>query len=141
VRYPRLVRAGTRVDRLVLALDIAPTLIELAGGTPGPHIQGRSLVPLLSGARTGWRSSFMVEYFSDNAMPWLVGMSYKAVRTDRHKYIRWINRGRNGELDELYDLDGDPYELVNVVHHENYRQVRTQLHTKLRELVADAMGL
>lgn len=141
VRYPRLVQPGARVDRLVLALDIAPTLIDLAGGTPGSQIQGRSLVKLLSGERTDWRSSFMVEYFSDNAMPWLVGMSYKAIRTDCHKYIRWINRGLDGELDELYDLENDPYELVNVVRHESYRHVRVRLHAKLRELVADAMGL
>ena len=39
-------------------------------------------------------------------------MTYKAVRTDRHKYIRWVNRSRNGELDELYDLDRDPYEIT-----------------------------
>jgi hypothetical protein len=44
-------------------------------------------------------------------MPWLVGMTYKAVRTDRHKYIHWVNRGIAGELDELYDLDRDPHEL------------------------------
>ena len=47
-------------------------------------------------------------------MPWLVGMTYKAVRTDRYKYIHWVNRGRAGELDELYDLDKDPFELKNL---------------------------
>src|SRR5690348_17481063 len=40
-----------------------------------------------------------VEYWAEQAMPWLVGMTYKAVRTDRHKYIHWVNRGRSGELD------------------------------------------
>ena len=48
-------------------------------------------------------------------MPWLVGMTYKAVRTDRYKYIHWVNRGRAGELDELYDLERDPYELKNPI--------------------------
>ena len=84
VRYPPLVPAGSRPDALVLALDIAPTMLELAGGTPGPQVQGRSLVPLLGGRRPAdWRTSFLVEYWSENAMPWLVGMSYKAVRTER----------------------------------------------------------
>src|SRR5204863_2117195 len=49
VRYPPLIAPGTVVPEIALALDIAPTCIEIAGGTPGPHIQGRSLVPLLSG--------------------------------------------------------------------------------------------
>ena len=64
-------------------------MLEVAGGTPGPHIQGRSLVPLLRGERPAWRSSFLAEYYGEAAIPWLVAMSYKAVRTDRHKYIDW----------------------------------------------------
>ena len=68
-------------------------------------------------------------------------MTYKAVRTDRHKYIRWVNRGRNGELDELYDLERDPYEITNVVRRPSYRGVRGRLQRELRQLVADALGL
>src|SRR5262245_66035357 len=47
VRYPKLVKPGTAIDSMVLALDIAPTLVELAGGRPGKQIQGRSLVEIL----------------------------------------------------------------------------------------------
>jgi N-acetylglucosamine-6-sulfatase len=140
-RYPRRIRAGARHRHLVICQDIAPTLIELAGGRPGRQIQGRSLLPLLAGKRSGWRTSFLVEYWAENAMPWLVGMTYKAVRTDRHKYIRWVNRSRDGELDELYDLDKDPYELVNVIRRPAYRAVRDRLQRELRRLAVEAMGL
>ena len=74
-------------------------------------------------------------------MPWLVGMSYKAVRTDRHKYIRWVNRSRDGELDELYDLDRDPWEIANVVRRPAYRPVRERLRRELRKLAWEALGL
>ena len=74
-------------------------------------------------------------------MPWLVGMSYKAVRTDRYKYIHWVNRGRAGELDELYDLDADPYELVNRNRSPALAPVRSRLRRELRSLVGDALGL
>ena len=75
-------------------------------------MQGRSLVPLLGGRRAAdWRTSFLVEYWSENAMPWLVGMTYKAVRTERAKLIHWVNRDG---VDELYDLAADPYELRNL---------------------------
>ncbi|MFO1303677.1 MAG: sulfatase-like hydrolase/transferase [Burkholderiales bacterium] len=149
VRYPRKVKAGTRVRDLVICQDIAPTMIELAGGRPGPQIQGRSLLPLFApgsrpsrtGSRTGWRKSFLVEYWAEQAMPWLVGMSYKAVRTDRWKYIHWVNRARNGELDELYDLERDPYELVNLNRSRAAAPVREKLRRELRKLVADALGL
>jgi arylsulfatase A-like enzyme len=116
-------------------------VLQLAGGRPGPQIQGRSLLPLLAGKRAGWRKSLLVEYWAENAMPWLVGMTYKAVRTGRHKLIRWVNRGVAGELDELYDLDKDPYELDNIVGRAAARGVRDKLRRELRRLVVEANGL
>ena len=141
VRYPRRIKAGTRIKDLVILQDIAPTLLQLAGGRPGPQVQGRSLLPLFAGRRQGWRKSFLIEYWAENAMPWLVGMTYKAVRTDRYKYIRWVNRARDGELDELYDLDRDPCEIDNVVRRPAYRATRDRLRRELRALAADALGL
>ena len=141
VRFPKRVKAGTRVRDLVICQDIAPTLIELAGGKPGPQIQGRSLLPLFAGKRAGWRKSFLVEYWAENAMPWLVGMTYKAVRTERYKLIHWVNRGRAGELDELYDLTRDPYELKNLIKSRAAAPVREKLKRDLRTLVSGALGL
>jgi len=143
--YPGRIKAGSRVKDLVICQDIAPTLIQLAGGRPGPQIQGRSLLPLFTGRKgksgAGWRKSFLLEYWAENAYPWLVGMTYKAVRTERHKYIRWVSRSRNGELDELYDLDRDPYEVANVINRPAYRTVREKLRRELRRLAIEAGGL
>ena len=139
VRYPALVAPGSRPEALVLALDIAPTLLELAGATPGPQVQGRSLREMLAGRRpSDWRTSFLVEYFSENALPWLVGMTYKAVRTERSKLIHWVNRDG---VDELYDLDADPYELTNLVSHPAHAAERDVLRRELARLVAEAVGL
>jgi N-acetylglucosamine-6-sulfatase len=138
VRYPRLLKPGTALTPMVLALDIAPTMIELAGGTPGAHIQGRSLVPLLKGRTPRWRTSFLIEYFNESAFPWLVGMSYKAVRTERHKLIHWIHQDG---VDELYDLERDPYEMTNAIADPAYADTRARLRRELRTLVADAVGL
>jgi N-acetylglucosamine-6-sulfatase len=141
-RYPRRIKAGSRVHELVICQDIAPTLIALAGGRPGPQIQGRSLLPLVSGRRDDWRKSILVEYWAENAMPWLVGMTYKAVRTDRWKYIHWVNRddGR-ASLDELYDLDKDPFELKNLNRSATLAATREKLRRELRRLSAEALGL
>jgi len=141
MRYPHLVPGGSRFKNLVICQDIAPTWLELAGGRPGPQIQGRSLVPLLARRRSAWRKSILVEYWAENAMPWLVGMTYKAVRTDRYKYIHWVNRGRSDELDELYDLDKDPFELKNLAGSRAAAGVKARLRGELRRLAAAALGL
>jgi len=147
VRYPRKVKADSRRSELVICQDIAPTLLELAGRKPGAQIQGRSLLPLFApkgksaGKHAGWRKSFLVEYWAEQAMPWLVGMTYKAVRTDRYKYIHWVNRGTAGELDELYDLERDPYELKNLNRSRACAPVREKMRRELKKLVAEAIGL
>jgi len=138
VRYPRLVKPGGVLEPMVLALDIAPTLIELAGGRPGPQIQGRSLVPLLRQRSAAWRKSFLIEYYNESAWPWIVGMSYKAVRTERAKLIHWVHKRG---VDELYDLERDPYEIRNVIRKPAYGRVRARLYRELRKLVAEAVGL
>ena len=69
------------------------------------------------------------------------GADHRAVRTGRYKYIRWVNHSRNGELDELYDLDRDPYEISNVINRPAYRSVRERLRRELRRLVVEAGGL
>ena len=74
-------------------------------------------------------------------MPWLVGMSYKAVRTDRFKYIHWVNRARNGELDELYDLERDPHELKNLNASRAHAPVKNRLRRELARLASGALGL
>ena len=142
-RYARKIKPGTRFRDLVICQDIAPTLIELAGGKPGPQVQGRSLLPLFSRNRKGrsWRKSFLVEYWAEQALPWLVGMTYKAVRTERYKYIHWVNRGRAGELDELYDLDTDPFELTNLYASRAHAPVRDRLKRELKRLATEALGL
>jgi len=141
IRFPPLIRAGKKLRNLVICQDIAPTLIELAGGTPGPQIQGRSLLPLFAGKPRDWRKSFLIEYWAEQALPWLVGMSYRAVRTERHKYIHWVNRGRAGELDELYDLERDPHELRNRIGDRKLAAQHASLRKELKRLANEALAL
>jgi arylsulfatase A-like enzyme len=84
----------------------------------------------------------MCEYFSENAMPWLIGMSYKAIRTRRHKYIHWTQKSLDGvECDELYDLKSDPYEMHNIAGKRSERATVARLRKQLAQLVAQSVGL
>jgi N-acetylglucosamine-6-sulfatase len=141
IRHGDRVKAGARYRHLVICQDIAPTLIELAGGKPGPQIQGRSLVSVLRNRKAAWRKAVLAEYWAEQAYPWLIGMTYKAIRTERYKLIHWVNRGRHGELDELYDLDRDPYELKNLIRSRAHAAIRDRLYRDLKVLVAEAVGL
>jgi N-acetylglucosamine-6-sulfatase len=132
VRFPRLAAAGATPGELALSIDLAPTLLEVAGAAPGAGIQGRSLVPVLAGRAQGWRTSFLVEYFSDTVFPRIRTMGYTAVRTTRHKYIRY--RELTG-MDELYDLQTDPYELTNLIAGPEGRELLPQLQSELQRLL------
>jgi N-acetylglucosamine-6-sulfatase len=112
VRYPQLIKAGTVRDELALNIDVAPTLLELAGVSSSITAEGRSLAPLLKNSGGDWRRSFLIEYYSDKVMPRIQKMGYKAVRTERWKYIHYVEL--NG-MDELYDLKADPYEMRNLI--------------------------
>ncbi|HLG04601.1 MAG TPA: sulfatase-like hydrolase/transferase, partial [Gemmatimonadales bacterium] len=101
VRYPPRVPGGSRPGGLALTVDLAPTLLELAGVPVGAQIQGRSLVPLFgaSAPPRGWRESVLVEFYTyENPFPHLLDMDYRAIRTVRYKYIHWIKYPAQDEL-------------------------------------------
>lgn len=139
VRYPARVLAGSRPEGLALTVDLAPTVLELAGAPIGPGVQGHSLVPLLSGTPAPWRQSLLVEFYTyENPFPHLVDMDYRAVRTGRYKYIHWMH---HPEQDELYDLQADPLERENLAGAPSAASVKQTLQAELGRLVLEAMRL
>ncbi|HUT93379.1 MAG TPA: sulfatase [Thermoguttaceae bacterium] len=134
IRYPRLVKAGSTPDELVLGIDLAPTFVDLARAKPTAPMHGRSLVPLLKGEATDWRTSFLVEYYTDTVFPRVLDMGYKAVRTDRYKYIHYLQLQG---MDELYDLESDPYEMKNLIAEQSSWPVLRQMKTELLRLLRD----
>ena len=113
IRYPKAIKGGIARDEFALNIDLAPTLLELAGVSSSIRMEGRSLVPLLNSAKTEWRKSFLIEYYSDKVFPRVHQMGYKAVRNQRWKYIHYFELEG---MDELYDLKADPYEIKNIIH-------------------------
>jgi N-acetylglucosamine-6-sulfatase len=135
VRYPPLARAGATPRELVMSIDVAPTFLAVAGLTPSARIQGRSLVPILQGSAGSWRSSILIEYFTDTVYPRIRNMGYTGVRTDRYKYIEYRELK---EMDELYDLEADPYEQHNLVGIPAARATRDRMRAELRRLMTEA---
>lgn len=112
IRYPRLARAGATPAQLVQTIDFASTILALAGVRDTVAREGRSLVPLLDGSAPTWRKSILIEYYKDTVFPRILTMGYQAVRTERYKYIRYTELPG---MDELYDLETDPFEMDNLI--------------------------
>jgi arylsulfatase A-like enzyme len=140
IRYPKVIKAGTVRDELALNIDLAPTLLSLAGVGVPDKVHGRSLLPLLKGERSAWRDSFLIELYSDKVFPRISQMGYKAVRTERWKYIHYLELEG---MDELYDLKSDPYEMKNVIKEPGAKkalqQMKAELERLLRETKADQL--
>ena len=135
VRYPKLIKKGTVRDEFALNIDLAPTLLEVAGVPTPSNMQGRSLVPLLKGLRPEWRSSFLIELYSDKVFPRIVQMGYEAVRNQRWKYIHY--RELDG-MDELYDLKSDPYEMKNLISEPSARKALDEMKRELERLLSES---
>jgi N-acetylglucosamine-6-sulfatase len=104
IRYPPLTRERRIAPQMALNIDLAPTFAALAGA-PRPHVDGRSLLPLLEGS-TAWRHDFLIEHEFDprgTRIP-----SYCAVRTTHQLFVAYGTGER-----EFYDLRSDPFELEN----------------------------
>lgn len=112
VRYPPLIKdRDAKRDQVVLTVDLAPTLLELAGSPVPQNMQGRSIVALLRENGPELRQSFLIEYYTDTVFPRIKDMGYQAVRTADWKYIHYLQLSN---MDELYDLNRDPYEMRNL---------------------------
>lgn len=137
LQYPRRIKAGTTSEALVLLVDLAPTLLEMAGVPLPGECHGRSLMPILSGRQASLRQSLLIEHFSDNVFARARQMGYQAVRTERWKLIRY--RELPG-MDELYDLAADPFELHNRISDAAAQPQVAHLQAELERLLEETGG-
>lgn len=107
---PGFVPEGTVVTDMVRNIDLAPTILELAGVPPTRPIDGRSVLPLLRGEHMESPGELLYEYYWEHAFPQTP--TTFALRGDRFKYIYY-----HGVWDrqELYDLSNDPHEQYNLI--------------------------
>ncbi len=124
IRYPKLITKNSIVKEQCLNIDIAPTILDLAGVKKPSYMQGESMVKLVSGKKDkSWRKSMLFEYYVDDAWPY-AGPNQVAVRTNKYKLI---DNFLEDDIDELYDLVNDPGEMKNLINDDNYNNVEKEL--------------
>ena len=109
VRYPRLVKdPGRAADQMVLNIDLAPSLLGMAGVPIPERTDGESFEPILLSASTPGRKAWLYEYFKE--FPYNVPR-LEAVRTETHLYAEY----QGGRAPELFDVVNDPREMHNLM--------------------------
>src|SRR5262249_23705503 len=87
VRCPRLVKAGTKPEELMLNIDTPSAFLAAAGVKVPATMQGKTLLPVWKGDKVEWRTSFFTEYYEEKQFPRIP--TWKSVRTETWKYIRY----------------------------------------------------
>jgi arylsulfatase A-like enzyme len=113
VRDPRLPQSlrGRRCDEMALSIDLAPTMLGLAGVAIPATMQGRDLGPLVRGERLPWREDWYYEHTYANPPQHKIPKT-EGVRTKQWKYTRYTDL--TPPYEQLFDLAADPQELKNL---------------------------
>lgn len=128
VRAPGIVAgAGRRAEQMILNIDLAPSILEMAGLSVPDTMAGQSFVPALNSSAAPGRKAWLYEYFKD--FPFRIPTTH-AVRTEKYMYIRF--EGRRGK--ELYDIQNDPRQMNNMIHTEQGQRIALELAQMLEEL-------
>jgi arylsulfatase A-like enzyme len=129
IRYPKRIPAGTIRDEMVLDIDLAPTLLDIAGIPAPSQMEGKSILPLAQAASPSFRKEWYYEYFEwpnpEGVRP------HRGSRTEQYKLIHYVLEPQEFEL---YDLARDPGETQNLYGEPEYSSVQQRLLGRLDEL-------
>jgi N-acetylglucosamine-6-sulfatase len=141
IRIPVIARgpglpAGKVVSGQVLTEDVAPSILDRCGAPPLVGIHGRSWNTLVTAGDPAWRTEWLYEYNYEKQFPYTPNI--RGIRTDRWKFMRYPHGDGSPDrhLPELYDLEADPDELVNLAADPAQAATRADLERRLASLLA-----
>ena len=118
IRCPEIFQGGKVMEPMIQNIDVAPTILEVAGIKKPDHMHGQSILPLLQGGAMAWRDKIFYEYYWEYDFPQTPTMH--GVRTDRYKLIRYHGVW---DTNEFYDLQQDPFEMNNLIASPEHQEV------------------
>lgn len=150
VRWPGVVTPNTRSDVMVHYTDVLPTFMEMAGGKAPQNIDGNSFIKTLKGDNKQINDYVYGVQSNQNIQQAAVFPS-RTVRSMKYKYIRnfnsievvennyvdnphvnaFLQRGaekfKHIPFEELYDIENDPWEQVNLAGDPEYGKIKKDL--------------
>ena len=136
VRCPELMEGGQTIDKMIQNIDVAPTILELAGLQKPEQMQGRSIVPIIKGEDPEWRDRIFYEYYWEYAFP--QDPTMHGVRTERYKLIRYHGVW---DTNEFYDLQEDPHEMNNLIASPEHQGLIRQLSGEIYDWLEATGGM
>jgi len=129
MRYPKEIKSGTVIDKMIQNLDFAPTFLDYAGVQVPSEMQGMTFRNLVKGEQGEWRNAIYYHYYEFPAVH-MVKRHY-GIRTDRYKLIHFYY-----DVDEweMYDLEKDPHEMKSVFGDPDYAEIQSDLLRQLTDL-------
>ena len=129
VRYPKEIKAGTKIDKLVQNIDFAPTILDYAKVEIPKDIQGESFRKLVNQETSEWRDAVYYTYYEHPSAHQI--KRHYGIATERYKLIHFYY-----DIDEweMYDLQQDPSEMKSIYNDTEYTEIQKELHKKLEEL-------
>jgi N-acetylglucosamine-6-sulfatase len=124
------------IHNMVQNIDIAPTILELAGVQKPSYMPGKSFVQLLKGDTTLWRNKIFYEYYWEYDFP--MTPSIYGIRTDKYKYIKYMGIW---DRNELYDLETDPNEMYNLIEDPKYANLVKSMATDFFDWLENTKGM
>jgi len=130
MKYPKEILGNSQTELLTQNLDIAPTLLDVAGVSIPDDLQGRSLRAVWQNSDIKWRDAIYYHYYEKGfgATP------HYGVRTNRYKLIHFYDVV---DAWEFYDLKTDPHEMNNIYADPAYEQKIEELKERLMELQSE----
>jgi len=122
IRWPKGLNGGKCIGELVSNMDVTATMLDAAGVAIPEDMHSQSLLPLCQdqGAAV-WPDQLVCEHYGHGHI-----LPQKIIIHDRYKYVAALF-----DMDELYDLESDPYEMNNLIDVPEFAEVRTDLRGRL----------
>ncbi len=136
VYCPELFKGGQTIQKMVQNIDVAPTILSVAGLQQPADMPGKSFLPLLKADSIQWRNKIFYEYYWEYDFP--MTPTVFGVRSDQFKYIRYYGIW---DTNELYDLVNDPNETTNLINQPAYAGVVKQMATDLYDWLEQTNGM
>ena len=129
MRYPKEIKAGTKINQMIQNLDFAPTFLDYANVPIPEDLQGESFRKIVSKEQSEWRDAIYYTYYEYPSVHMV--KRHNGVRTDRYKLIHFYY-----DIDEweLFDLYADPQEMKNLYDTPKYAEIQQMMHKRFTEM-------
>ena len=133
---PGIIKAGMPLEQIIQNIDIAPTILDMAGIQKPQQMQGQSFFPLLKGQAVPWRNKAFYEYYWEYAFPQTPATF--GIREGQYKFIFYPGIW---DIDEFFDLTLDPEEKKNLIRVPAYQAMIKNMRAEMYDWLEQTGGM